>query len=272
MLHIDMQVFECDAEFYINKIPVRYMKYNIEQFFTLVAHKYLVDGENEIEIILWPQMEPAKARDSYVASRPKLLSAKSCAMMRVVEYKVGATPGELDGAKVIMNLEWSGEQASLSGQCMTLPFVYNLTRDLGSVFGGWLWQGGEKINLAKEANALQAYIAKIHATFANGDGILMANLAQPYLKDIGRALPAYGETAFRNDLVSSVNENMGRVDWVKPLDVDNYSLRSCAEERLVQLLDKSRQPIIGTLPQEDGTVYPFNVFLAKLSSNYWIAA
>lgn len=269
MIHLDMQVVNCDAEFLFNGIPIRRLTFSNEQFYTTVAHKYLVNGTNSLEITVMPGNTPSTSKEPYPKQDSDLSEAS--AIMRLVQYPVGATPGEIEQANVLAELTWQYNHVD-EEKSNHWPRLLHSDVSLPKLFEPWQWQNAEAIDIETERANIITSIKTIHHLFESGDGNRMAQACHPYLLDIGKALPAYGETAFRTDIIESINSNRGKTNWVKPIDEAELDFRLCCNNTLVQVIDKNWMPSIRTLPSQSGETYPFRIFIGKLNGQYWVLA
>ena len=113
-------------------------------------------------------------------------------------------------------------------------------------------------------------VVSIHRAFEDGDGKRIVEMARHYLADMGRAIPAYGTKRFTSDLIADVNANAGREEWIRPIYREEMDFRLCAGGRLVQIIDKNWQPTIRAIPQPDGEIYPFPIFLGRIDGELQI--
>ena len=275
MVHLDLRVQKCIAEFYVNDIPLRRLNSAFQGFYSEVAYPYLVDGLNTISLVVTPGPTPSKAKVIQVPNAPEDTgnvldedasskvsddSGKSkTARMAVVEYPVGVFAGDEDDGRLWMDVQWKfSDDPSVSFPCQVED-----SRDLDRQRGMWAWQTAEPLDLDRDRAEIQSAVTAVHHAFENGDGADLAQMAQHYLTDMGRAIPAYGEAGFKRDLIRDVNANAGRKNWIRPIVWEEADFRLCADNRLVQIIDKNWQPSVRAIPQPDGEIYPFPFFLGK---------
>ena len=269
------------AEFYVNDIPLRRLNPMFQGFYSEVAYPYVVDGLNEIKVVVCPGPTPSSSQrggplipestdggegeDAPTAAEEGSGGDKQ-ARICVIEYPVGVFAGDESQGQIWMEAEWQESREPQSD----FPFVFQHSRDLDRQRGGWWWQKAEPLDLDRDMGDIQSAVARIHHAFEAGDGEGVANMARYYLEDMGRAIPAYGADRFKRDMVADINGNAGRKDWIRPIDWDEVDFRLCAEGCLVQILDKDWQPTIRATPQPDGEIYPFPIFLGRLDGRFEI--
>lgn len=283
MIHVDLRVKQCIAEFYLNDIPIRKLNPAFQGFYSEVAHLYLKDGHNEIKMIISPGDSPSEAESPSVLTTSTIgnennesgesdqvpqakQAGEKNATMSIVQYPVGVFAGDESAGQVWMKLTWQ----LADDPDVRFPAIVFESRNLDRQFGAWTWQRAEPLDLAKDLVEIQATVATIHHAFYSGDGPWIAKMARYYLQDMGRAIPAYGANAFERDMVQDINTNAGRKDWIKPISWDETDFRLCAGGRLVQIIDKNWEPTIRTIPQTDGEIYPFPFFLGRIDGKFEI--
>ncbi len=270
MLHLDLYVKDCSAEFYANDIPIRLMDSNQESFHSLAAHHLLLNNLNTFKILVWPGDTPSnvlqKSQLTSVESRSK--PAKVC--LRLVKYPVGAFAGDAKDGEVIYELNWEYDQEKYGVD--PYPYIADIKFDIGSHLGTWNWQNCDPINLLKELPAITKIVKQIHNDFGKGNGKVIADLAEPYLDDMGKALPAYGKDEFREDMINDINYNAEVEDAVDLFNPENHDFRLAADAKLVQIINKDWEPTIRTKEDEGGESYELPLFLGKLKGRWHIVA
>ncbi|NQZ06097.1 MAG: hypothetical protein HRT35_02960 [Algicola sp.] len=272
MLHVDLYVKGCTAEFYVNDIPVRRMDGEEEHFHSMVAHHLLVDGKNKLEIIVWPGDTPSKARQKSVLQDPEDRQGLPKVCARLMRYPVGAFAGDTKSGQIIMQLNWEFDPQNFINNPDPYPLAPSLEKDLGKHLGFWYWQQAEPVNLEIELPLITQVVKAIHEAFKMGDGQVITRYCAPYLRDMGKALPAYGETAFVNDMLRDVSANAGKDDWVEPFLPENHDFRLCGNGRIVEVVDKNWLPTVRTIPNESGKKYPLAMFLGKIKGKWYVLA
>lgn len=266
MIHVDCRVQACSTEFFINDIPIQFMDSNQQLFYTKVAHRYLIPGKNKLKMVVFPNQTPSIANQKYQADIP--ISEKAHAIIRIVEYRVGSVPDELDNAKVYAEL--SIPLNKIKNQNIK-PFIFEVLFEIpDGLFPAWYWTKCEPINLMDEQLLIRAFAGKIHRLFETGNGQELANLCKEKIADTGAAIPARGPMSMYKSLVESVNSiHIDKVE-VHSFDLNIQDFRLCADGRFVQMINRDWQSTIRTKETESGYTYPFNYFIGKLNGNLQI--
>jgi hypothetical protein len=270
MLHLDLYVKDCSAEFYINDIPIRHMNSKQENTHSLVIHHLLKDDVNTFEAIVWPGDTPSKARSKSLIVEAEQRKGTSKVCMQLVRYPVGAFAGDTEAGEILMQLNWEFDEHKHGID--PYPVVPKAEYDIGNLFGIWNWQQCSKINLTDEATLINRVVEHIYQEFSNGNGDAIARLATPYLVDMGKALPAYGTAGFTDDMINDINYNKEQNIKIDDFDLNNLDVRLCGNDRLVQLIDHNWEPTVRTTVDEDGESYELPIFLGKLQNQWFIVA
>ena len=256
LTYLELRVTACRAEVWLNDIPMGRCQPGLGAGQAWLAHSYLVDGPNKLEILIEPGTTPATCRTPEQALRSLPGAA---AQARLVRYPEGAITGSDEG-EVVLSTSWTDLPEPVQ-----FPHSSVEEKDLGPIAGHrWAWQDCPPLDpLDGDRAALVDAIQGIHEAFTAGEGASIVQLAAPYFSDQVLATPAWARSDLEADLRRDVAANVGREDWVKPFTPDDCSLRLCADGRLVECLDHTWQPLIGTKPQPDGDEYPLPLFLGK---------
>jgi len=286
MIHADLRVKKCIAEFYLNDIPLRRLNSSFQGFYSEAAHIWLVDGINEVKVVVCPGTTPSRAQvpppgDSVVSAPKDAEDEKTAkesekedtggggdkeASISIVQYPVGVFAGDESSGQLMMKAEWTSVQAPAP----KFPCVVSESRDLDRMFGTWAWQKADRLDLEADMSEVKGAVMYIHRAFEDGDGKRIAEMARHYLEDIGRAIPAYGTKRFTMDMIMDINGNAGRKGWTMPIDCEEMDFRLCADGRLVQIIDRNWHPTIRTIPQPDGEIYPFPVLIGRIDGELQI--
>lgn len=261
MIHLDLYTQACEAEFYFNDVPVRKMDQG-ETFHSLNAHHLLLDGENTLEILINPGPSPSKARQPCI--REVTGQPKAC--VKLVKYPVGAYPGDTSHGEIIMQLNWEYDESR--DQSLEYPLSKSYGKNLGEMFGPWLWQQCELIDLPKEAIDLERLVKQLYVAFVQGDAEKVVAFCEPSLKDIGRALPAYGEAEFREDMKADIGSNRAENFDSSAYDAEQVDLRVCGAGKLVQLIDKNWLHTLRTPVDNVDDQYELPLFIGKQNGKW----
>lgn len=268
MLHLDMHVKDCIAEFLVNGIPIKRLDSNAYGFNSMVAHHQLIDGENTFEILINPGPTPSSARVLTRVENDERHNTQPKAMIQLMKYEVGAFAGDTDSGEILMQLNWEYDKE----QHQKLPFPmstysrYNLGRHLGK----WAWQVCPKINLDTEYSNITTIITQLYNAFITGNSARFVSSLLPYLDDAGRALPAFGTVQLTKDITDDINDNKQLTEGAEEFDANKLDLRLCGNENLVQIINKDWRPTMRIPLGEEygGDDYEIEMFIGKVNGQW----
>lgn len=267
MLHLDMFVKDCDAEFYFNDIPLRKVQQQIP-FHSMNAHHLILDGMNKMEIVINPGPTPSLAKTITQETDIEQIKGSPKVLIRLMRYPVGAFAGDTESGDILMQLNWEYDAAKMPD--IRFPHTTQISHRLEPLFGQWLWQGCESIDFERELPEIHRVAEAIYREFNAGNAQAIVRISEPALKDIGKALPAYGEAAFRRDMLADIAANATRAIEPEQYPQEQTDFRLCGDGKLVQLINKDWKDTIVSAPDEEGERYEFPVFLGKLQGNWWV--
>jgi hypothetical protein len=264
-------VFECsadgvNAEFYINDIPIIRRGEEFGKKYGGPCNQYLIDGVNELSAILVPGEIPSESLSSKTGRTRIKLKEKASVKAELSVYPFGAVMGG-PAKKVLMSVDFQLEP----DQWMVFQKVISARTDLGKLFGEWEWQKAPRIELTPDTlKEIQKFIKDLHMSLAAGDPELFLELGEPRLKDIEKAFDLIpGEKA---DLIRTVTLDDAEQDWwgVEDLNPDDYDLRLCAHDRMVEIINKKWKPILQEHPDPEGGVGTYSMTISKLNGKWKI--
>ena len=260
-------VNECDAEFYLNDIPVVLRKKDGGRLFGGQVNELVMDGLNEISVIVNPGPEPGLAitgregkRDRFVAKDAKLFAALSI-------YPAGAVVGGPD-RKELMRLEWA---AADDGWPKVFPAVVSNSQGLGPLLGEWAWEGAPRITLdAETVKEIATYLNGLQESLAQGDPELFIQEGVVRLEEVERAFGL--KAGSKAEQVRKVTlRDAGEPWWgMQPLNTGQFDLRLCACSRLVECVGRDFQPLLKENPDEDGGVGMYDMLLGRIDDQWRI--
>ena len=270
MIHLDLYIKDCTAEFYFNDIPLRKMNAD-ENIHSLNAHHLLLDGENTMEIVIEPGSTPSIARsgDPGESENNEGVSDNAKVCLRLTEYLVGAFAGDDKNGRVLMQLNW--EMNKEVEDNIRFPYSRVIKMNLGQMLGPWFWQQCQPVNMARDLTQINRVAEQLYSAFIQGDGQQVARFCEPALRDLGRALPAYGENEFRSDLINDVQTNRELLPKAVPFSELETDFRLCGGGRLVQLINKDWTDTIKSPPDDDGEQYELPVMLGMFQGQWFVA-
>jgi hypothetical protein len=184
---VEAVVQDCAVELYVNDIPVGLCGIGASRRTAIPIHEFLIDGTNELAMLVNPgdspqtatdysrwdrpafgaQPPPDPAMDAYLAAQaeeegrepvpPESLNHDvrglpavpgANAAARIAIYEVGATA--FDGTGVtLLELEWAADDdfEALQAAKQPFPLWVHGEADLGSMFGPQHWQQAERLRL-----------------------------------------------------------------------------------------------------------------------------
>ena len=224
MIYVEVNKQNCQVELYLNGIPVARALSN-QDFASVPAHGYLVDGKNEIEMVINPGPTPSQSR----TAKRELDSTGAQAVARLVKYPVGVYPGD-DGGEVLGIVEWKGQDRKEIFPKSVLAKI-----ELGPMFGRWQWQDAEQVVLDKKTlNEISAYVKKFYAAFSASKGQEILNLAHVRLEEGYKTYPGENSTQENALFLRDVEERKQNKHWkVAPLRPAQFDFRIHANGRMV---------------------------------------
>ncbi|MCZ6643284.1 MAG: hypothetical protein O7F71_17045 [Gammaproteobacteria bacterium] len=261
VIHAEAIVTGCKAELYVNQIPVTRIDPDQQDFVSMPVQQLLVDGVNSVELLLEPGLEPSRSR---APAEPKETEGMR-ALARLVRYPDGAFPDDESGT-VIMTRSWEGA----SGQILDFPGIFECSSDLGPALGRWSWQDADRLTLdGAEMAELQRVLGDLHQAFANGEANRVTQLCQPRYRDGAVAYPARSYESIVAQITRMLQADSQRDDWqMEPLNAAQWDLRLCAQNRMVEAIDRDWRPIIRTRTRDDGIPFEFPALLAKIDGQF----
>lgn len=260
-------VDNCDAEFYLNDIPVVLRKKDGGRLFGGQVNELVVDSVNEIGAVINPGIEPGTAitgiggkRDRFAAEDAKLFAALSI-------YPKGAVVGGPD-RKELLRIEW---EADSDGLPEVFPKVVSVSQDLGPLFGEWAWESAPRITLDDDTvKEIEEFLTALQASLAEGDPELFIEESAIRLEEIEKAFEL--KAGAKAEHVRKVTLRDAAEPWwgMQPLDPGKFDLRLCACDRMVECVGRDFQPLLKENPDEDGGVGFYDMLLSKIDGQWQI--
>lgn len=261
MIYVEVNKENCEVELYVNGIPMRYSSTK-QPFASIPAHQFLVDGTNEIELIINPGPTPSQAR----TTQRELDSTGVQAVARLVKYPVGVYPGDTSG-EVLGMVQWQGQNAKKE----MFPKILAAKIELGPLFGRSQWQDAEKVTLDKKTLAeISAYVEKFYAAFAASKGQEMLDFAKVRLEESDRAYPGKDPVKENALFLRDVEERKQNKHWkVTPLRPALFDFRVCANGRMVEIVNSDwKPPFRGIFDDDSDEPYSYRMFLSKIKGQW----
>ncbi|GEM_PF-2500277 len=264
-------VFECtasgvNAEFYLNDIPIIRRGPELGRSYGGPCNQYLIDGVNELSAILVPGDSPSESLHSKGGRQRIKLEEEAFVKAELSIYPFGAVMGG-PAKKVLMSIDWKLE----ANQWMVFQKAIGARMDLGKLFGEWEWQKAPRIELNEETvKEIHKFIEDLHLSLAAGDPDLFLELGEPRLKDLEKAFDSPpGE---KEELIRKVTLDDAEQDWwgMEDINPDDYDLRLCAHDKMVEIINKKWKPILQESPDLEGGVGTYSMTISKLDDQWKI--
>lgn len=268
-------------EVFLNGIPAGLCGLGASRGFSRPIHEFLIDGENELAMLVNPGDSPATAHLPSLQAQPASGAqpppdpreeefVKSTqgdgpgflpqASVDLSLYPVGAMAGDGSGTPLI-TVSWNllenhGEPAV---EDVPFPRWVRARRNLGPMFGEMRWQSAPPLELDEDTVLdVQSFVLAIHELIEEGDAGSILEISADKYREVSRAygLPE-GEraAAFRRIL----EEESKKDYWIfeTPREED-FSLRLCAGGRLIECVASDWLPLIRGVrdPEKGRFMYP----------------
>jgi len=254
---LEAQVEGCDAEAYLNGIPLALLLSSRNRSVSIPAMQYLVAGDNHVMLAINPGPTPESSLEGADWTAPE----EAQAAVRLVTYPVGAFPGDPGGMEHL-NLYWAGD--GQDGGTRRLEGVVNWANNWPVPAGPWAWESAQPLDLETSLGAIEAFITRVHAALEARDAGFMLQLSTDHLGELAAAY-TLDLAAERQTGIDVFAEEFGRPDWaMQPLEPKAHDLRLCAGGRLVECVRADREPILRAVPTADGEFYFFPMMLGAV--------
>ena len=261
MIYVEVNKQYCEVELYVNGIPIRRSSTN-QAFASIPAHQFLVDGANEIELVINPGSTPSQAR----TTQRELDATGVQVVAKLVKYPVGVYPGDVSG-EILGMVQWTGQNAKKE----MFPKILATKIELGPLFGRSLWQDAEKVTLDKKTLAeISAYVEKFYAAFAASRGQEMLDFAKIRLEESDRFYPGKNPAKENALFLNDVEERKQNKHWkVTPLRPALFDFRLVAQGRMVEIVNSDwKSPFHGTFDDDSDEPYTYRMFLSKIKGQW----
>lgn len=265
---LECSVKGCNAEFYLNDIPIVRRGPVYGTAYSGPVNPFLVDGVNALEIVVNPGPTPGEAVAGPSGERRRLLAgAGAFARAKLARYPFGAVVDGPDREQ-LSAIEWEVARPSVPEM---FPQVASRSVDLGGLFGPWAWQSAPPVELDDATVAeIHGFIEKFHANRAAGDADYFITASRMRIADLDTAYnspPGKREADIRYmTAVSSRKPGWG----LEPLEPAQYDLRLCAQGRMVECISKRWLPVVAETPDPEGSVIRYPMLIAKMADTWQI--
>ena len=264
MIHVVAEVAGCDAEVYLNDVPIERLRQHESAALSLPVHPQIVAGPNELKLVVNPGPTPAQALHPGSGAP---VGAAAQARARLLVVPLGAEPAPEAKSLLEVRFEAAGRPPAPG------PLVQVASGSLPLGFGKRVWEHAPPLAaLSPElvASAL-GFVAQVRDLLQRGEAQRLAPLLRPKIAD---AAASYGLDP-EQELAAFVQEwtAMARTPgWLlAPVTAETASLRLCAGGRFVQCVAKDWQPLIRSADMSEGGVL-FGMGIARRGEQWVIVA
>ena len=259
LLVLRLEANGCVVEAVINGVPVARVG-GKQGLLTLAIHEYIVQGNNEIEMIVNPAA-PGLAP----ASELRHCEEPASASLKLLLPRVGR-PAEPATARMLAQLDW----AAAAGDLHEAPLSVRQAVELPIAFPRWRWLDAPLINLtATLKSELAAYVLNIAVGLARGDAdpLLLASrlrleeLAQAYQRNVSEEV-----MRFKQHL-----QQLHAAQALKPVlpQATNMLLRPIAGGRLIECLNSEGGPLLQS-PIAGGARAAWPLRIASIEGRFYV--
>jgi hypothetical protein len=265
---LECRVEHCTAEFYINDIPVIRRGQTMGTVFDGPVNHLLVNGTNEIAILLEPGPAPGTAiRGGQYGRCRKKLPENARAAVRLARYPYGAISGGPD-AEPLLEAQWLSPE---NGDPVVLPLVVTTAEDLGPMFGTWAWESAPPLSLDMDTRvAIGNAVSEILHPLDRGDADPFVWCGAPRSEEIEKAFDLPQGTKKAQILMGIIRDAANPWWGMEPLDPGSFDLRLCARNRLVQIMATDWRPALREKPSPSGERSYYDMMLGLLDDQWRI--
>lgn len=270
---LEAQTSGIDAEFYINDIPIVLRGPNHGQHYAAPVNQYLLDGPNELSMIVRPGPIPSESQSGRNGQKETFAPTTEQAWARISSYPARATVGGPDGTE-LMKVEWPirDERKSRDDyQPREYPLKIVQFRDMGQMFGACAWQNAPKVRIDETVrNEIFEMLDALRSSLAAGDPELYIQLQKIRLEEVARAYQTSSDE--RRQMVREVTRSDAQQSWwgFPPLDKEQFDLRLAGRGAMVQCIDKRWDPILRENANDKNERAYYNLFVSKLEGKWVI--
>lgn len=271
---LECQADGADAEVYLNDIPVIIRGPNHGRYFGAPVNHFLIDGINELSVIIKPGPTPSTARTGKDGVKTRHTASTEKFFARLCFQPAGTVLGG-DDARELMRVDWPIKDERKDRDDfreLEYPMILSARLDLGKLYGEWAWQKAPKLTLDdKTRQEIFKALTDIRGAMASGNPQLFLAVSNIRLGELARAYDE-PESRKRNIIKRGFVEDAQQEGFgFEPLDPDRFDLRLVADGRLVECIGTDWEPLIVQKPDKDGNVAYYDMMLCRLNTLWAIA-
>jgi hypothetical protein len=243
LLFLRLQVQGCTAEALINDIPMG-RAFAPAGVLCLPVHEYLIDGANEITLVIQPDQPGIKPTSPVTQVADGVIGAS----VRLLLPRVGRIGSDTQ-ARTVAEVAW----AAAEGDVYDAPVVVTNSVALPIKFPRWRWLDAPPIGDAESHKPIvAAFLNKIASDLMRGDVEALLKVSRLRLEEIALA---YQQPV--TELVTRFRSRLQLLYATKGLrlvvpGVQELVLRKCANGRLLECLGAGGSPALWAAPTKDG--------------------
>jgi hypothetical protein len=212
--------------------------------FCLPVHEYLLEGANEISLVIQPDPPGARPAPRQVEMAEGVIGAT----LRLLLPRVGRIGSDTE-ARTLAETSW----AAAEGDVYNVPVVVARSVVLPIKFPRWRWLDAPPIeDVAAHRPVVSAFLHTIASDLMRGEVDTLVKASRLRLDELALA---YQQPA--TDLVSRFRSRLQLLYATKSLrlmvpNAEELVLRKCASGRLLECLGAGGAPALSTAPGKDG--------------------
>ncbi len=264
---LEVRVENCVAEVYLNDIPIirRGNDYGLE--FGGPVNQYMVNGLNRLEIVVDPGPVPAEALTGTAGCRQCFTPDKEArAWAALSTYPKGAIIDGPDREEIVA-LEWKPE----NNRPHCFPLVCSASIDLGEIYKAWQWQSAPRLTLDDETlREVSDFVIGMHGSLAILDFERYVELSKHRNEEGDFAYQKMPGTVAQQllSMRGYIEDDPG---WgMATLKPDEFSFRLCGNDRMIECVAKSGEPVLEELADNEGSISRYPMLLSKIDGEWLI--
>lgn len=263
---LECEVENCDAEFYLNDIPIIRRGPALGRFFAGQSNQYLIDGVNELAIVVNPGPTPGEALVGSGRERGPLPGGEARAVAKLSTYPYGSISGGPDGRE-LLSLEWraTGDTPQI------FPRVATARGELGTSLGTWQWQNAARLEMGELlVEEIEGFLRPLHLSLLAGSPDVLIEASQIRIAETENAYSL--EPGEKERQIRTVTRQEAKTDWwgLLPLEPEQFDFRLCAHDRLVECIGKDWEPVLRENVDREGGQGTYSLFLGLIDDEWHI--
>lgn len=267
-------VLECKvdgfaAEFWLNDIPVIRLDEN-SGFAGIQVNHLLVEGENEVEMVLFHGDEPLESKTGPLPPKepkpPQAVDPKLKASVSLCKYPYGAAVGGPDRTE-LFQMTWGPSEETT----IVVPLSVKDTCTPGMPAPRWKWQDADLLELDRETILeLVELLESMCESIGRGDPEPFLERSAIRLQEIAVAYET--DPAEKEDLIRRVIPQDGANESfsMEALDPAMFNFRLCGGGRLIEAIAKDWKPLVRGGPDAQGNPLAYDMILARIDGEWCI--